>query len=147
MASPRASVPDTRLGLAPDEVQLLRRHQQIALSQAGSSSSRAASNASSQGRLLLDPGSLQALSYHFDRLMQAIQHRMQQLNQQTQIATQVQYDRAGNAIQMADAEIARFREILRQIDELEVEFDKVRRIREIVRQYRARVEHLSRRLG
>ena len=48
---------------------------------------------------------------------------------------------------MADAEIARFREILRQIDELEMEFDKVRRIREIVRQYRARVEHLGRRLG
>ncbi|KAI9710003.1 MAG: hypothetical protein M1820_003081 [Bogoriella megaspora] len=147
MASPQASVADSRLGLTPDEIQLLRRHQQIALSQAGSSSSRAASNASSQGRLLLDPSSLQALSYHFDRLLQAIQQRMQYLNQQTQIATQVQYDRAGNAIQMADQEIARFREILRQIDELEVEFDKVRRIREIVRQYRARVEHLGRRLG
>ena len=80
MASPRASIPDTRLGLAPDEVQLLRRHQQIALSQAGSSSSRAASNASSQGRLLLDPSSLQALGYHFDRLMAAIQHRVQQVS-------------------------------------------------------------------
>lgn len=48
---------------------------------------------------------------------------------------------------MADAEIARFRAILQQIDELENEFDKVRRIREIVRQFRARVEALERRVG
>ncbi|KAI9776182.1 MAG: hypothetical protein M1835_005585 [Candelina submexicana] len=145
MASPATSIPDTRLGLSADEVQLLRQHQQIALSQAGGSS-RAASAASSQGRLLLDPSSLQTLGYHFDRLMQAIQQRLQVLTQQTQISTQAQYDRAGNAIQVADAEIARFREILRQIDELEVEFDKVRRIREIVRGFRARVEALDRRV-
>ena len=43
-----------------------------------------------------------------------------QLTQQTQTATQVQYDRAGNAMQMADAEIARFRAILHEIDELQV---------------------------
>lgn len=70
-----------------------------------------------------------------------------QLHQQTQTATQVQHDRAGNAIEMADAEIARFHEILRQIDELSTEFDKVRRIGEIVKQFRARVEHLDRRVG
>lgn len=48
---------------------------------------------------------------------------------------------------MADAEIARFRAILQQIDELEMEFDKIKRIREIVRGFRARVEHMDRRLG
>lgn len=48
---------------------------------------------------------------------------------------------------MADAEIARFRAILHQIDELETEFEKIQRIREIVRGFRARVEHLDRRLG
>jgi hypothetical protein len=58
-----------------------------------------------------------------------------------------QYDRAGNAIQMADAEIARFRAILRNIDELELEFEKIKRIREIVRGFRARVEALERRMG
>lgn len=46
----------------------------------------------------------------------------------------------------ADAEITRFREILRQIDELEVEFDKVRHIRDIVKGFRARVEGLERRV-
>lgn len=76
MASPAQSVPDTSLGLTRDEVILLRQHQQVALAQAGGSS-RAASAASSQGRLLLDPDSLQALGYHFDRLMQAIQQRLQ----------------------------------------------------------------------
>ena len=34
-----------------------------------------------------------------------------------------------------------------QIDELDTEFDKIKRIREIVRQYRARVEQMERRLG
>ncbi|KAF2499798.1 hypothetical protein BU16DRAFT_453586 [Lophium mytilinum] len=146
MASPANSIPDTQLGLTQGEIQLLRQHQAIALSQAGNSSSRAASNASSQGRLLLDPSSLQALSSHFDRLMYSIQQRYQSLTAQTQTATQTQYDRAGNAIQAADLEIARFREILRQIDELQVEFDKVRRIGEIVKGFRARVEHLERRI-
>jgi hypothetical protein len=75
MASPANSIPDTQLGLTQGEIQLLRQHQAIALSQAGNSSSRAASNASSQGRLLLDPSSLQALSSHFDRLMYSIQQR------------------------------------------------------------------------
>ncbi|ORY18865.1 hypothetical protein BCR34DRAFT_472831 [Clohesyomyces aquaticus] len=141
-----SSIPDSQLGLTQSEIQLLRQHQQIALSHAGSNSSRAASHASSQGRLLLDPSSLQALSAHFDRLMYSIQQRWHQLNQQTQTATQVQYDRAGNAIQMADAEIARFRAILREIDELQVEFDKVRRIGEIVKGFKSRVEHLERRI-
>lgn len=50
------------------------------------------------------------------------------------------------SVAQADAEIARFRAILAQIDELETEFDKIRRIREIVRAYRARVEALGRRL-
>lgn len=48
---------------------------------------------------------------------------------------------------MADNEIARFRAILQNIDELELEFDKIKRIREIVRGFRARVEHLERRMG
>lgn len=71
--SPANSIPDNQLGLSSHEVQLLRYHQHVALSQAGSS--RAASQASSQGRLLLDPSSLQALSNYFDRLMQSIQAR------------------------------------------------------------------------
>lgn len=44
----------------------------------------------------------------------------------------------------ADAEILRFRDLLRQIDELEVEFDKVRHIRDIVKGFRSRVEGLER---
>ncbi|KZF20856.1 hypothetical protein L228DRAFT_240591 [Xylona heveae TC161] len=153
-----SSIPDNRLGLSPDEVQILRRHQQIALSQAGAGRGRASSTSSSRattsnassgggGRLLLDPGSLSVLAAHFDRLMAAIQARVQMLTAQTQIATQAQYGRASNAMAHADAEIARFRDILRQIDELEVEFDKVRHIRDIVKGFRSRVEALDRRVG
>ncbi|KAI7553153.1 hypothetical protein KC331_g1420 [Hortaea werneckii] len=139
-----SSIPDNRLGLSPQDVTTLRQHQQLAHAQARSP---AGSQASSQGRLLLDPGSLQMLAQHFDRVMQAIAQRLDQLNRATESATQTQYDRAGHAIQMADAEIARFRAILHQIDELETEFEKIQRIREIVRGFRARVEHLDRRLG
>lgn len=55
-----------------------------------------------------------------------------------------QYDRAGNAIEMADAEIARFNSILSEIDEMEMEFDRIRHIRDIVRAYRQRVADLER---
>ncbi|TLD23461.1 hypothetical protein E2P81_ATG08805 [Venturia nashicola] len=143
MASPANSIPDTQLGLTSDEIRTLRYHQQVAISQAGGSS-RAASQASSQHRLLIDPGSLAALANYFDRLMYSIQARWTSLYQQTQHATTQQYDRAGNAIEMADAEIARFHDILRQIDELQTEFAKIKRIGDIVKAFRARVEALDR---
>jgi hypothetical protein len=144
MASPANSVPDTQLGLTNDEIALLRHHQQAAASTAGGSSSRAASRASSQGLLLLDGSSLAALGRHFDRLLQQIQARLDYLAEQSQMVAQQQYDRAGNAIAIADSEIARFHEILRQIDELEVDFDKISHIRDIVRGYRQRVEEMER---
>jgi hypothetical protein len=143
MASPANSVPDTQLGLTNDEIALLRHHQQAAASTAGGSSSRAASRASSQGLLLLDGSSLAALGRHFDRLMQQIQARLDYLSEQSAMVAQQQYDRAGNAIAIADAEIARFHDILRQIDELEVDFDRIRHIRDIVRSYRQRVEEME----
>src|SRR3954452_14733018 len=144
MASPANSVPDTQLNLTNEEIALLRHHQQAAASTAGGSSSRAASRASSQGLLLLDGSSLAALGRHFDRLMQQIQARLDYLSEQSQMVAQQQYDRAGNAIAIADSEIARFHDILRQIDELEVDFDRIRHIRDIVRSYRQRVEEMER---
>jgi hypothetical protein len=76
--------------------------------------------------------------------MQQIQDRLDYLSEQSQLVVQQQYDRAGNAIEIADAEIARFHDILRQIDELEVDFDRIRHIRDIVRSYRQRVEEMER---
>jgi hypothetical protein len=147
MASPANSVqavPDTSLGLTNDEIQLLRRHQMAAASTAGGSSSRAASRASSAGLLLLDGSSLAALTRHFDQLMQQISQRLDYLSEQSQLAAQQQYDRAGNAIEMADAEIARLNGIMREMDELEDDFDRIKHIRDIVRSYRARVDQMER---
>lgn len=93
---PPSSIPDSQLGLSHSEIQILRQHQQIALQNASyahssstrgrghvrtsASTSRAASAASSgNGRLVLDPGSLAALGQHFERLMGAIQNRVQQV--------------------------------------------------------------------
>lgn len=69
-----------------------------------------------------------------------------QLTQQTQISVSAQSARAGNAMAAADAEIARFRDVLWQIDEMEVELGKVMHIRDIVKAYRSRVEGLERRM-
>ncbi|KAF2149619.1 hypothetical protein K461DRAFT_288137 [Myriangium duriaei CBS 260.36] len=146
--APPASISDSQLGLSRDDRHTLRRHQQIALSNAGTrSASRAASHASSHGQLLLDPASLHLLSAHFDRIMVAIQQRLQQLNQETQVAMQRQQQLVYMSSAQAEQEIARFRSIIAQIDELEIEFDKIRRIREIVYGFRARIDALTRRVG
>ena len=102
MPSIPSSIPDTQLGLTQSELHILRQHQQIALSaqptptashthslastrgrgtaRVSNSSSRATSNVSSHagggGRLMLDPGSLQALGSHFERLMGAIERKV-----------------------------------------------------------------------
>ncbi|CZR60633.1 uncharacterized protein PAC_10529 [Phialocephala subalpina] len=136
-------VPDTQLGLTNDEIALLRHHQQAAASTAGGSSSKAASIASSQGLLLLDGSSLAALGRHFDCLMQQIQARLDYLSEQSQMVAQQRYDHAGNAIDVADLEISKLHAILRELDEVELGFDKVKHIREIVRNYRKRAEELE----
>ncbi|KAL2820045.1 hypothetical protein BJX63DRAFT_428368 [Aspergillus granulosus] len=156
-----ASIPDTSLGLTSSEIQILRQQQQLALQgghtgngisrgrgtgRTSNSSSRAASAASSHGRLLLDPMSLRALSHQLDGLQQQIQSRLEYLEDQMQLSIQNSYDRAGNVIQNADAEIARTRSILASIDELENELAKIGHIREIVRAYRGRIEGLDQRL-
>lgn len=135
------AVPDTQLGLTAEEIQLLRQGQ--AALGGSHSSSRAASKASSQGLLLLDSSSLAALGRYFDRLMANLEANIQHLSEQAQMFTQVQYDRAGNVIGGADAEIARYMRILQQLDELEMDFDRIANVKDIVKGYRARVEELE----
>ncbi|KAM0253280.1 hypothetical protein ACHAQJ_007376 [Trichoderma viride] len=137
------TIPDTQLGLSAEEIQLLRQGQAALGGGGGSASSRAASRASSQGLLMLDSSSLSALGRYFDRLMAGIEQNIRYLSEQAQMFTQVQYDRAGNIIDGADAEIARYTDILRQLDELEVDFDRIAHIKEIVKGYRSRVETLE----
>jgi hypothetical protein len=141
MSSPVNAVPDTQLGLTNDEIALLRHHQQAAAS--GGSSSGAASRASSQGLFLLDSNSLERLSRHFDQLLQQVQVKLDHLSEQSQFVSEQKYDRAANAILHADSEIARFTDILRQIDELEVYFDQIRHFQGIVRSYRQRIDEME----
>lgn len=75
--------------------------------------------------------------------MAGIEQNIRYLSEQAQMFTQVQYDRAGNIIDGADAEIARYADILRQLDELEIDFDRIAHIKEIVKGYRSRVETLE----
>lgn len=71
---------------------------------------------------------------------------IKQLEEQMQLSLQNSYDRAGNVVRNADAEIARTRTIIASIDDLETEFAKIAHIREIVKQYRGRIEGLDQRL-
>jgi hypothetical protein len=68
------------------------------------------------------------------------------LNEQSEISIHNTYDQAGNVIADADAEIARTRQILVALDELDTEFDKIKHIRDIVKQFRSRVEAVDQRL-
>ena len=142
------AVPDTQLGLSNEEIQLLRHGQQTvaAAGGGGSTSSRAASRASSQGLLVMDPSSLAALGRHFDRVMQRIQQQLEYLIEQSQQVNLEVYDRAGNLVDNADREIARYHSLMAQIDELELDFDRIAHIREIVAGFRQRAEDLEREL-
>jgi hypothetical protein len=72
--------------------------------------------------------------------MQQIQSRLDYLIEQSQtVAQQQQYNSLGNAINISDAEIARFNDILLQIDEVEVDLDRIRHVRDVMRSYRQRV--------
>ncbi|GLI77879.1 uncharacterized protein N7496_007764 [Penicillium cataractarum] len=161
MSVSAASIPDTSLGLTSSEIQILRQQQQIALQgghagngvsrgrgtgRTSNSSSRATSAASSQGRLLLDPMSLRALSHQLDGLQAQIRGRIEYLEEQMQLSIQNSYDRAGNVIRNADAEIARTRSILASIDELDNELAKISHIRDIVKSFRGRIETLDHRM-
>lgn len=148
------SIPDNQLGLTPAEVQILRQQQQIALQGShtgrgrGSGRNSAASSrgGSTQGRLLLDPMSLRALSHQLDHLEHQIRTRLDYLEEQMQLSIQGSYDRAGNVVRDAEAQIARTRSILASIDEVENELAKILNIREIVKGFRARIEAYDRRL-
>ncbi|KAK6843915.1 hypothetical protein PG987_004775 [Apiospora arundinis] len=129
---------DAQLGLTEEEIQLLRYHQIQANS---SSTSRAASSASSQGQLLLDASSLAALSIHLDLLMGQTKLRIEDLSTQSP-KVRMQYDDAGNLVDTTDSDIANFHNIMRQLDELELDFDRIRHIRDVVRGFRQESDKL-----
>ena len=69
-----------------------------------------------------------------------------QLEEATQRSVQAGYERAGNMMQNADAEIARMKRIMSEIDHLEGELDKVQRIRDVIKDLKKRVDDLDRRM-
>jgi hypothetical protein len=70
----------------------------------------------------------------------------EQLEEQMQLSIQGSYDRAGNVVRDAETQIMRTRSILASIDEVENELAKILNIREIVKNFRARIEAYDRRL-
>ncbi|MCJ1311536.1 hypothetical protein MMC25_005209 [Agyrium rufum] len=125
------------------------------MSRSSGSSSRATSSTAGRsvgggagggpGRLVLEAGSLAVLTRYFDGVMESIGARIDYLTAQTQSSALSQSRSAASTIAGADAEIARFRDLLRQLDELETEFDKVQHIRDIVAGFRKRVDAMGKR--
>lgn len=114
---------------------------------AGSTSSRAASRASSQGLLLLNPNSLQSLNRYFDNIMARISQRLEALQEQVDASTSAQYANSELAMQVAYQEEQRLLEAMRQMDELDAEWERMAHLKEIVQAYRARVEQMEKELA
>jgi hypothetical protein len=103
--SPAGSIAGDRLGLDPSDLAVLYQHQSLAHAQV---QSPAGSAGSSQGRLLLDPGSLQLLTRHFDRIMQAIQERLEAVRYSTPIrcvSITVRCGKTRNAVTLPDIDL------------------------------------------
>jgi len=98
------------------------------------------------GRIMLDQHSLQSLSIHLDNLQRTIERRIQQLEDAVEQSVDASRHRASNAMQSADAEIARVRRILSDIDTFEEESAKIKRIRDKMRQLRNSVDAADERL-
>jgi len=131
------------LGLTEEDINLIHDSQRD-LAAHGSSSSRAASRASSGGQLLLDSGSLAQLGRHFERLMQHIQTQLARLSEQVEVVTMHMENEAGYMVDNADAEIARYHSLLQQMEELDLDFDRISNIKDIVKTYKKRAEDLER---
>jgi hypothetical protein len=109
---------------------------------------------------LLSPATLQNLSSHLERAISSVQQRWQAVStllspfiQHTCTATNI----SAQQLQVADlsthsdfrtvdedAEIARYKSMIQQIDELELEFQKLRMIGAVVKGIQARVQNLNR---
>jgi len=72
---------------------------------------------------------------------------MPQLSEQTRASTQATHRRSSHVVDRATVEIETLRDILRQCDELETEFLKIKRLGEMVKGFRKRVETLEKRMG
>jgi hypothetical protein len=62
------------------------------------------------------------------------------LSEEARLAAVVRYDTSDNPAQTADERIQRFKMILSEMDELQTELNKVRRIGEIVKNWKARID-------
>lgn len=93
--------------------------------------------------LLLDDSLLASLSRYFDRMMGHISLELNRLVEESNIMTFEVEDPQGRTIDNVDAEIARFQDILRRVDALEVDFDRIAQIRDIVCGFRTRAEELE----
>ena len=133
MASPSGSIPDTSLGLTQDEIQILRHAQMQVGSALGSTSSVAASRASSQGLLLLNPNSLQSLVQYFDNIINRIRARLDGLRVQVEQASEVSYGDSEMAMQIACQEEQRLNAAMSMMDELDAEWDRIEKLKNIVR--------------
>lgn len=62
------------------------------------------------------------------------------MSEEARLAAVVRYDIGDTPAQTADEQIRRFKMILSEMDELQAELNKVRRIGEIVKNWKARID-------
>ncbi|TGZ82650.1 hypothetical protein EX30DRAFT_338964 [Ascodesmis nigricans] len=123
------------------------RHHEAPLSPSSLSSQQSSRDGGGGAMLSLDPQVLAQLSAHFDGLLNSIAERVEFLSTQTLQSTQSHRRRTQLVTDHVTLEIERLKDVMRQCDELQNEFLKIKRIGEIVKGFRQRVEVLEKRVG
>lgn len=90
---------------------------------------------------------MEKLGHLLDRMTEHIVQEINSLSEDCNTVTMEVYDTMGRAIDNADAEIARFEGIMKRIDHLELEFDRIVQIRDVVRRLKFGTEVLDPSLG
>ncbi|KAJ9664343.1 hypothetical protein H2198_000272 [Neophaeococcomyces mojaviensis] len=113
-------------------------------------SSRAASAASShgsmQGRITLGSTDLSRITQSMDTVVRQMQTRYQQIEQLIEQGVADDREGYGNTNAAADREIERTKKLLRELDRLDEEMEKARRVCAVVRGLKAKVDAASDRL-
>src|SRR3569833_1808011 len=87
---------------------------------------------------------LAAVCRHLNRSMAHIQEQMELISQQLQDVNMDDCDHLDNSVDDVDAEITRYREILQRMDELELDFDRMKNICVFARALQRRAERTDR---
>ncbi|KAK9469467.1 hypothetical protein V1512DRAFT_256336 [Lipomyces arxii] len=91
----------------------------------------------------LNKESVDVVALRFDKIINDISERMNTLIKQTCDSADRHHEQCVNIANEATWEIERLRTLMERCDEIELEFAKIKRIGEIVKEFKSRVAYLE----